>query len=448
MFFKNIVILLVGLVLGVTGGLFLAGWPGFSLGHEPGSATEAAAVAVAAKSKEAAPEILYWYDPMYPGTHFDQPGKSPFMDMDLIPRYAESAGGQGLVIDPVQVQNLGVKTTTATKGQLTKVRDVSANVEFNRYQEGRVQPRAEGFVTEITKLAVGDSIEAGQEIARITVPAWASDQSEFLLLKNQRADGKLIGGVREKLRLNGMPEEMLAEVESTGKVQTTLRLLAPVSGVITALDIYPGMNVDKNMTVAVIQGLDPIWVTAEVPESDLALALNGRARVSVAAWPGEVFEVTEQTVLAKASLETRTVPLRLAVPNPDGRLRPGLTATVRLRGSGPEGLIIPTQSLIDLGHEQRVITRLNDGNFLPKKVKVAGSSGEETVVTEGLEENDLVVVSGLFLIDSEANLTGALERMRRPVESPAAVAAEPTAAPEAPPQAKPKAAEETVHQHS
>ncbi|MDR1109635.1 MAG: efflux RND transporter periplasmic adaptor subunit, partial [Deltaproteobacteria bacterium] len=257
-------------------------------------------------------------------------------------------------------------------------------------------------------------VEEGQELARITVPAWASDQSEYLLLKSQGADRRLIGGVREKMRLSGMPEEMLGEVDASGQVQTTLRLLAPVPGVITALDVYPGMNVDKNMTLAVIQGLDPIWVTAEVPESDLALAQAGRARITAPAWPGEVFEASGQTVLAKANPETRTVSLRLSVPNPDGRLKPGLTAAVRLRGPGPEGLIIPTQSLIDLGHEQRVITRLADGGFLPKLVRVAASSGGQTVVSDGLDEGDEVVASGLFLIDSEANLSGALERMRRP----------------------------------
>jgi Cu(I)/Ag(I) efflux system membrane fusion protein len=429
--------LVVGLVVGALAGAFgaprLRGalWDGSertgAVALDPagglGGTGAAQASGPGGPAGEAAPEVLYWYDPMYPGTHFDPPGKSPFMDMDLIPRYADAGGGRGVAIDPVQAQNLGVKTVPAEKGRLAWVREVSANVEFNRYQEARVQPRAEGFVTEIAPLAVGDTVTAGQEIAKITVPAWASDQSEYLLLKNQRADQKLIGGVREKLRLNGMPEEMLTEVEKTGKVQTTLRLLAPVSGAITALDVYPGMNVEKNMTVAVIQGFDPIWVTAEVPETDLALAQSGRARVTAAAWPGEVFEVSEQTVLAKAKQETRTVPLRLTVPNPGGRLKPGLTASVRLRGPGPEGLIVPTQSLIDLGEEKRVITRSADGTFLPKLVTVAGSSGGKTAISGGLDEGDSVVVSGLFLIDSEANLTGALERMRRPTGTESAPAA-------------------------
>ncbi|MDR2302428.1 MAG: efflux RND transporter periplasmic adaptor subunit [Deltaproteobacteria bacterium] len=425
---KNLGLIILGLILGGLLGFF--GGPYLVDAGKTDSPAQAAAPPsdVAAEA-----EILYWYDPMFPGTRFDQPGKSPFMDMELVPRYADASGGAGVVIDPVQIQNLGVKVTEAKAGRLTRTRMVSANVEFNRYLEARVQPRAEGFVSEISRLAVGDTVKLGQEIAKITVPAWASDQSEYLLLKSQRADPKLIGGVREKLRLNGMPEEMLAEVDATGKVQTTLRILAPVAGAVTELNVYPGMNVEKNMTVAVILGFDPVWVTAEVPEGDLELAQNGRARVAVPAYPGELFEPSDRSVLARASLETRTVPLRLTVPNPEGRLKPGFTATVRLRGQGPEGLIIPSQSLIDLGSEKRVITRAPDGSFVPKLVTVGGASGEETVVTSGLSENDQVVVSGLFLIDSEANLTGALERMRRTPQTPESAADLPApAAPSAP----------------
>jgi Cu(I)/Ag(I) efflux system membrane fusion protein len=136
--------------------------------------------------------------------------------------------------------------------------------------------------------------------------------------------------------------------------------------------------------------------------------------VTAAAWPGRVFEASSSALLPNANPQTRTVQLRLTVPNPDGLLRPGLTASVRLRRSTEESLLIPTLSLIDLGDEKRVITRRDDGSFVPKAVRTGLSGRGETAVAEGLEEGETVVVSGLFLIDSEANLAGALERMRRP----------------------------------
>jgi Cu(I)/Ag(I) efflux system membrane fusion protein len=356
---------------------------------------------------------LYWYDPMYPGTRFDKPGKSPFMDMELVPRYADDGGDSKTVtIDPAVVQNLGLKTTKARKGRLSIVRDLPANVEFNSYNEARVQPRAEGFVSLAGNLAVGDKIEAGREIAVITVPAWASDQSEYLLLKSQNAPARLLTGAREKLRLGGMPEEMLNEVDKTLKVQTSYKIISPLSGVITELSVYPGMNVDKNSTLVVIQGLDPVWVTAQTPQRYVGLVKGAKLRVSSPAYPERVFEIASQSLLPTANHDARTVPLRLEVLNPDDLLKPGMTATIRLRNTGPESLIIPSQSLIDMGEEKRVIVRLPDGSFLPKLVKTSGLSGSETAISQGLNEGDEVVVSGLFLIDSEANLLGALEHLK------------------------------------
>jgi Cu(I)/Ag(I) efflux system membrane fusion protein len=117
-------------------------------------------------------------------------------------------------------------------------------------------------------------------------------------------------------------------------------------------------------------------------------------------------------LLPRADQATRTVPLRLVLDNSEGLLKPGLTASIRLRGESEESLLIPAQSLIDLGDEQRVVVRAADGAFVPRRVRVLRSSRDATAVLDGLEEGDEVVVSGLFLIDSEANLRGALDRMR------------------------------------
>ncbi|MDR1607738.1 MAG: efflux RND transporter periplasmic adaptor subunit, partial [Deltaproteobacteria bacterium] len=161
--------------------------------------------------------VLYWYDPMYPGTRFDQPGPSPFMDMALVPRYADEGElGTGTRIDPTQVQNLGLKARPVKTGRLALSRELPANIEFNGHQRARPQARAEGFVAQTFALSVGDPVKAGQTLAMVTAPAWASDQSEYLLLKSQKASPKIIAGVREKLRLSGMPESMLAEVDRLG----------------------------------------------------------------------------------------------------------------------------------------------------------------------------------------------------------------------------------------
>ncbi|MDR0827215.1 MAG: efflux RND transporter periplasmic adaptor subunit [Desulfovibrio sp.] len=358
--------------------------------------------------------VLYWYDPMYPGTHFDEPGKSPFMDMQLVPRYSDEGAGAGIRIDPVQTQNLAVRTVKVERGNLSFNKEIPANVEFNEYRLAKVQPRAEGFVEKHYSLTVGDTVRAGQELADITVPGWASDQSEYLLLKGQRADSRIIKGVRERLRLSGMPEEMLRAVDADGTVQTRLSLISPIEGVLTSFDVYPGMNVGKDMTIATIQGTNPIWITADVPESYLPMIKGrGRIRIFIPAYPERAFYSDSFTLLPRADLETRTVPLRVSLDNFEGLLRPGMTAGIRLRGSEEESLLIPTLAVIDLGEEQRVILRAPDGSFVPRRIRIRRDNGEMSVVDSGLEEGEEVVIRGLFLIDSEANLRGALERMRR-----------------------------------
>ena len=390
---------------------------GFALGYTLSTRVQPAKHAEVVDEKTARAterQILYWYDPMYPGTHFDKPGKSPFMDMDLVPRYAEDDAGTGIRIDPAQVQNLAVRTEKVVRASLSFASDIPANVEFNDYQLARVQPRADGFVEKIHSFAVGDVIDQGGALADITVPAWASDQSEYLLLKSQEADEKIISGVRRKMLLTGMPAEMLAAVERSGRVQTRMTLKAPISGIITSLDVYPGMNVSKDMTVATIQGVNPVWVTAHVPERDIHLVKSqNRIRLTVPAYPEIVFPVNSFVLLPKADQEVRTVPLRLTVNNEESLLRPGMTASIRLRGSDTEALLVPTQSIIDMGEEQRVVIRAADGSFVPRLVQVLRSSREQTAVATGVEEGEEVVVSGLFLIDSEANLRGALARMRK-----------------------------------
>jgi Cu(I)/Ag(I) efflux system membrane fusion protein len=362
---------------------------------------------------------------MYPAERFDKPGKSPFMDMDLVPRYADESGGAGIVIDPVQLQNLGVRTEKAELGRLSFSRDFPADVDFNSHMIARIQPRAAGFVSDTAPLAAGDRVAAGALIAAVTVPAWAADQSEYLLLKAQNAGKSIVEGVREKMRLSGMPEEMLAAVDSTGKIQTELRISSPFAGVVTALDVYPGMNVEKGMTLAVVQGADPVWVTAWVPERDLHLA-RGRARLTLPAYPDRAFEILSAEPLPKADPVTRTVPVRLTVPNPEGLLIPGMTARVRLRSTAGETVLIPTQSLIDLGgDDKRVVVRAPDGSFLPKRVAAGLSSRDRTQVLSGLEPGEEVVTVGLFLIDSEANLRGALDRLRGGKPEPAGEEAPP-----------------------
>ena len=164
------------------------------------------------KTENSAPErkVLFWYDPMKPDVKFDKPGKSPFMDMDLVPKYADENANKssaGIRIDPTQVQNLGLKTQKVTRGTLNYAQTIPANVSYNDYQFVIVQARAEGFVEKVYPLTTGDKVKKGTPLVDITIPDWVEAQSEFLLLSGTGGTPTQIKGVLERLRLAGMPDE-------------------------------------------------------------------------------------------------------------------------------------------------------------------------------------------------------------------------------------------------
>ncbi|MCG5126433.1 efflux RND transporter periplasmic adaptor subunit [Enterobacter mori] len=372
------------------------------------------------KTENTVPErkVLFWYDPMKPDVKFDKPGKSPFMDMDLVPKYADEddeKSSAGIRIDPTQVQNLGLKTQKVTRGKLNYSQTIPANVSYNDYQFVIVQARAEGFVEKVYPLTTGDHVKKGTPLIDITIPDWVEAQSEFLLLSGTGGTPTQIKGVLERLRLAGMPDDDIQRLRSSRTIQTRFTIKAPIDGVITAFDLRTGMNISKDKVVAQIQGMDPVWISAAVPES-IAYLLKDTSQfaVSVPAYPDTSFPVEKWNLLPSVDPTTRTLQVRLQVSNKDERLKPGMNAYLKLNTQSQDMLLIPSQAVIDTGKQQRVITVDAEGRFVPKPIHVLHESQQQSGIGSGLNEGESVVVSGLFLIDSEANITGALERMRHP----------------------------------
>ncbi|EPJ9672058.1 TPA: efflux RND transporter periplasmic adaptor subunit [Citrobacter freundii] len=413
---KNIALIIGSMMAG--GIIAVGGYMYFASAH-PSANTPPAA------EKEAR-NVLFWYDPMYPNTRFDKPGKSPFMDMDLVPKYADeesaSAAAPGVRIDPTQTQNLGVKTEVVRRGPLTFAQTFPANVSYNEYQFVIMQARAAGFVDKVWPLTVGDKVKKGAPLLELTIPDWVEAQSEYLLLKETGGTATQVEGILERLRLAGMPDADIRRLVATRKIQTRFTLTAPIDGVITAFDLRAGMNIAKDNVVAKIQGIDPAWVTAAVPES-IAWLIKDTSQFSltIPARPDKSFTVRKWTLLPSADATTRTLQLRLEVENPDEALKPGMNAWLNLKTASEPMLLIPSKALIDSGSEQRVITVDGEGRFVPKLVSVFQASQGVTAIRSGLDEGEKVVASGLFLIDSEANISGALDRMRaqQPSATPA-----------------------------
>ena len=380
-------------------------------------------IAPSAQAESAPTErkVLYWYDPMKPDVRFEKPGKSPFMDMDLVAKYADEGGdaqSSGVRIDPTQVHNLGLRTAKVSKGRLDYALTLPANVSYNEYQFVIVQARAEGFIEKVYPLTVGDKVRKGTPLVAVTIPSWVEAQSEYLLLASTGGTATQLEGVLERLRLAGMPEADIQRMRTTRRVQTQFTLTAPIDGVLTAFSLKSGMNIAKDNVVAQIQGMDPVWISAAVPES-IAWLLKDSSQftVSIPAYPGKSFPIQKTSILPSVDPATRTLQVRLQVNNPDELLKPGMNAYLKLNAQSDEMLLIPSQAVIDTGDEQRVITVDSNGEFVPKKIKVLYESRDRTGIAGGLSEGEPIVVNGLFLIDSEANISGALDRMRQSADA-------------------------------
>ncbi len=372
--------------------------------------TPAVAVPMHKAPEQAQGEVLYWYDPMFPQQHFDQPGKSPFMDMQLVPRYAESASAAapaGVTIDPAVAQNLGTRLAKVERLTLALQTQASGIVGFDERDVAILQSRTAGFVERVWPLAPGDVVVAGQPLLELLVPEWTAAQHELLAVAGS-GDAALLAAARERLTLLGMPPRLIHQVEQTGRPRSRHTVTALIGGAVQALEVRAGMTVAAGQTLARINGLAKVWVEVAVPESQTGqVQVGDAAQVYLVSAPQQAIGAYVVALLPSLDQATRSLRVRLELPNPDRRLRPGLSARVVLAGAGKHtALALPTEAIIRTGKRALVMLAGEQGRFQPVEVRLGAEIGDLTVITAGLHEGQQVVASGQFLIDSEASLLG------------------------------------------
>jgi len=364
--------------------------------------------------------VLYWHDPMVPGSRFDKPGKSPFMDMELVPVYADDApGGAGVTINPRLQQNLGVRTAKAVAGSLSSALSAVGNVAYNERDVVVVQARSNGFVEKLQVRAVLDPVRKGQALAQLYVPEWVAVQEEYLAAKRFRTDvdalalGGLADAAAQRMRLAGMSDDQIREVDTRGAVQPRFTITSPINGVVGELSAREGMTVVVGAPLFRLNGLATVWVNAEVPEGAAAeVRLGSTVEARTPALPGSVFKGRVSAILPEVNATTRTLKARIELANPGGRLVPGMFATIDFAPTGRSDIVlVPSEAVIRTGKRTVVIVAQGNGRFAPLDVTTGIESNGQTEIRKGVSAGDSVVVSGQFLIDSEANLKSATTRM-------------------------------------
>ena len=378
-------------------------------------------------STTGAKQPLYWYDPMYPQQKFDKPGKSPFMDMQLVPMLAESDTDEGKVsISPRIAQNLGVRTAKVVRGKLETRVEAVGSVAYNERDVSVVQARSQGYLDKLYVRAPLDAVHQGQTLAALYVPEWIAAQEEYLTAKRLAAKAanlglnSLLDGARQRMRLAGMSETQIRLVETSSRVQARLNIVAPQSGIVTELAAREGMTVTAGETLFRINDLATVWVNAEVPQAQAgwltpASAVTARAT----AYPNQVFAGKIGALLPEVNMTTRTLKVRIELTNPNTLLKPGMFVTVSFAPTeNVDSVLVPTEAVISTG-KRAVVIVADGGKFAPVDVELGREAGGQTEIRSGLRADQTVVVSGQFLIDSEASLKATITRMSDSPSEPA-----------------------------
>lgn len=362
-------------------------------------------------------KILYYHDPMMPGKNFDAPGKSPFMDMMLVPAYAggEGADASTVSISPRMQQNLGLRTAPVTIGPLTPRVSAVGTIVWNERDQAMVQARALGYVEKLHVRAELDRVTAGQPLLELYIPDWVSVQEEFLALTRMQGSGlaQLRQAARERMRQAGMDEARIRQVETSGRLQARTIVKAPIAGLITELKAHEGMTVLRGETLVRISGIDPVWAHAQVPESQAVLLRPGTpVSAQTPALPNTTIAGQVQAMLPRVDTSTRTLTARVELLNPEGQLTSGMFVTLQFRPAGDgDRLRVPSEALIHTGNRSLVMLATDAGDFQPVEVETGVEADGLTEIRRGLEVGQQVVISGQFLVDSEASLKGIEARL-------------------------------------
>lgn len=360
-------------------------------------------------------KVLYWHDPMVPGTKFDKPGKSPFMNMDLVAVYAEDGGGGDVRISASATQNLGIRLGKVEMTARPQQFNAVGAVAFDERLLEVVQARVAGYITRLYVKAPLERIRRGQPLADILAPEWLAAQQEYLsLLDSQYVSGQAIrDAARQRLVVLGVPEAAIRALERDRKTTASTTVFAPIDGVVTELAVRDGGAFMAGDPLFRVNGLSTVWVNAQIPEADVSLVTTGsNVEAHATAWPEASFKGRVIALLPDVDLQTRTLTVRVAIDNRAFRLAPGMFVSLNFSGSAAKPqLVVPSEAVIVTGERSVVVVARDDGAFDIAEVKVGEDRNGISTILSGLKEGQSIVLSGQFLIDSEASLKGTSNRL-------------------------------------
>jgi Cu(I)/Ag(I) efflux system membrane fusion protein/cobalt-zinc-cadmium efflux system membrane fusion protein len=375
-------------------------------------------------------KIKYWVAPMDPNYIRNEPGKSP-MGMDLVPVYEEEGEekepSSTIRIDPVTQQNMGLRIGIVERKNLSKSIRTFGTITYDETGVYSVNTKFNGWIETLFVDFIGDKVEKGQPLFDIYSPDLLTAQQEYLIAvqqqkglkdKGYRANSKgvnrLLDASRTRLSYWDLTDEQINQLETTGKIQKTITIFSPASGVVIKKKALKGHYVKAGEHQYEIADLSTVWVDVEIYEYELPWVHQGMAaEMELAYLPGRRYAGEVLFIYPFLDPKSRTARLRLSFPNHGNELKPGMYANVYLQSTLPEKrLVIPQEAVIDSGVKKRVFVPRGKGKFVPREV-ILGVEGNDYMfeVIEGLSEGEEIVLSGQFMLDSESRLKEAIAKM-------------------------------------
>ena len=384
----------------------------------------------AAKGSSATPsgerKIKYYKSTMTPGEVRPTPGKDT-MGMEMVPVYedeATAAASQTIAIDPVTTQNMGIRTAVVTRGPLRRtIRTVGA-IDYNETALEDVTTKFKGWIEKLYVDATGQQVHRGDPLFEIYSPELYSAQREYLLAiedGTNAADGaSLKTSALTKLRFLDISAGQIAEMERTGQPTKTLRILAPMDGVVVEKMVVQGQMVDPGMKLYRLADLGLVWVQAQIYEQDLAyLKLGQEATVTLSYLPDREFRGRVTYIYPNVDEKTRTARVRMEFHNPGYFLKPGMFATVQVSSELEASVLLaPDMAILRSGEKNTVFVALEEGKFEPRTIVLGPQADNDMYqIISGLKEGERIVTSGQFMLDSESQLREAIQKMLEPKQA-------------------------------
>ena len=362
----------------------------------------------------------YYTCPMHPTVVQDEEGDCPICGMDLVLEKGDKSENKkttgSITIDPTVVQNMGVRVKHVSYRDISHTIRTIGKVEIADDKSYSVNLRFSGWIEKIFADKVGQEIRRGEKLFEIYSPELISAQEEYLLAVNTYGkDNNIAKAAQKRLRLWNIPQKHLDKIISENNAQQNVILISPFSGHILHKNIKEGSKVKAGADLYHIGNLDKIWIIADLYEFDSISVKSGQqVTLEFTNLPGKIQTSHISFIYPTLNPKTRTQKIRIELKNPDLTMKPGMFATVRIESERAKNVLtVPTEAIINTGERKIVFISRGNGKFEPREIQtgLADDSNYYSEVISGLEENEIVVVSGQFLMDSESQLQEAVQKL-------------------------------------